>query len=461
MAKESEKEPKNQEELKNYHGTQLLEKEFYVMMNLEREIGEIPHLKEFDFERNGFVSQDGHVKDLAIINENLNHLPELIGDLEELENLLLDFNNISELPRSVSKLDKLEYVSLYENPLKKPGVFPKRVNYLQSLIACGLDQIVKSINSFNFRKDLNLMLQEGIMEDPLAFMELFYEKYFKNPPINDKYFLIEVLSALKRTFYIIKEYNKKDEIYAGDFYRVEGLYQYLHDHIWIYLKYQISKSKWEIQEKEISNDEMLEYNGIHLYRDECIAMIELERIIGEKIPLFEEEEDDKDLYFYEEGCFYFHDICRFGYVESDGHVIKLGISKKWMEYVPESIGYLKELIVLSLSEIKLKFLPKTIGKLENLKLLEICQNDLKELPEEIGNLVKLEDLWIMDNKLESLPDSLIYLKKLGNISLIGNPPPFNLGRTLPNNIKKILAQIKCTITDIEGIEFFDDIVDLE
>lgn len=68
-----------------------------------------------------------------------------------------------------------------------------------------------------------------------------------------------------------------------------------------------------------------------------------------------------------------------------------------------NLRYLK---YLNLSQNKLDTLPDNIGKLDSLVLLSIDGNDLTGLPETIKDLKFLERLYMDDNNFEEIPDFL-------------------------------------------------------
>ena len=199
-----------------------------------------------------------------------------------------------------------------------------------------------------------------------------------------------------------------------------------------------------------NKDELKGYQGVPLAAWEHTFMKELEEIIGESIPRYEEDPELRSCYDYEDKNCYFHDLCDFGFVAYEGNLKKLSIIDKRIEFLPQSIGNLSELVSLHLSRNSLKSLPGSIGKLENLKFLSVCYNDLTSLPEEIGQLHSLENIWVMFDKLKDFPESLGNLEQFFHISIIGNPKPFNLAKNLPDHIKKILKNADCSIQDRRG-----------
>jgi Leucine-rich repeat (LRR) protein len=88
--------------------------------------------------------------------------------------------------------------------------------------------------------------------------------------------------------------------------------------------------------------------------------------------------------------------------------------------LPENIGQLTKLKVLSLYDNKLTKLPESIGNLTKLRVLNLRDNELTSLPESIGDLTKLEYVNLEYNNLEFLPESFGNLKNLKILYLSGN-----------------------------------------
>jgi len=114
--------------------------------------------------------------------------------------------------------------------------------------------------------------------------------------------------------------------------------------------------------------------------------------------------------------------------------------------LPESIGDLKNLLVLSIMNCKLYRLPESIGNLKNLRILNFANttgeelfpcrgfspedryssselstmNTIPELPESIGNLKNLQHLNLKNEIwLKSLHETLGNLKNLQSLNLRG------------------------------------------
>jgi len=166
------------------------------------------------------------------------------------------------------------------------------------------------------------------------------------------------------------------------------------------------------------------YHGVELNRIEYEVMIELEKMVGEAIPKVSEIDSYTFLF-------------TFGYMEESGHVVGLGLYKKKLSSLPESIGNLNSLKELYIGGNQLISLPESIGNLNSLQELDLSYNKLTSLPESIGNLNSLKKLDISNNQLTSLPESIGNLNSLQIFDLEAN------GLTsLPERIKNALRELK-------------------
>lgn len=81
-------------------------------------------------------------------------------------------------------------------------------------------------------------------------------------------------------------------------------------------------------------------------------------------------------------------------------------------HLPEGLGALESLEVLSLAHCRIEALPASISRLERLQRLLLDGNRLATLPESVGNLPALTHLSINKNPFESLPASLKNIEKV-------------------------------------------------
>lgn len=101
-----------------------------------------------------------------------------------------------------------------------------------------------------------------------------------------------------------------------------------------------------------------------------------------------------------------------------GHIlVELDLRANFLETLPESIGKLRSLRLLSAGRNMLKTLPESIGELQHLNTLWLSHNRLKELPASCACLPALEDLNLHDNRLRELPDAISAAPQLSWLSV--------------------------------------------
>ncbi|MHA2092295.1 MAG: leucine-rich repeat domain-containing protein, partial [Candidatus Kariarchaeaceae archaeon] len=163
----------------------------------------------------------------------------------------------------------------------------------------------------------------------------------------------------------------------------------------------------------------LEYQGVPIVKEELDILIKLEKILGEPIPLIEEETLTNN-----GGVF-------FGCLISDQHIIALGLYNRGMSAIPVfTIGRLTKLKNLCLTRNNLTKLPDDLRALITLEILNLAQNKLEDLSYFIGSLAHLRVLSLNINSLGTLPEMIGSLVNLEFIDLRNNPLT-----SLPLNMK--------------------------
>ncbi|QEE16796.1 leucine-rich repeat domain-containing protein [Promethearchaeum syntrophicum] len=184
--------------------------------------------------------------------------------------------------------------------------------------------------------------------------------------------------------------------------------------------------------EECCND-IVDYHGVSLIRQEYDVLMELEGLIGVIPNIYngdhrkedKENEDDEldddnddeldnDEDNIEE---YEYD----GFIAEEHHITQLLLPEKGIKNLPESIGNLDFLKKLHLTFNKLTILPESICNLKSLEILILSYNQLAYLPDKIGKLKKLKKLYLMYNKLTTLPNSIEKLTNLEELYLHENP----------------------------------------
>lgn len=119
-----------------------------------------------------------------------------------------------------------------------------------------------------------------------------------------------------------------------------------------------------------------------------------------------------------------------------------------IEWLPDSIGKLSNLVSLDLSENRIVALPATIGGLSSVTKLDLHSNRISELPESIGDLLSLVFLDLRANQLSSLPATISRLVRLQELDLSSNQLS-----SLPESIGSLISLKKLNVetNDIEEV----------
>ncbi|KAJ8544744.1 hypothetical protein K7X08_017327 [Anisodus acutangulus] len=111
-----------------------------------------------------------------------------------------------------------------------------------------------------------------------------------------------------------------------------------------------------------------------------------------------------------------------------------------LEWIPDSLGKLSNLVTLDLSENRIDVLPTTIGGLSSLQKLDLHGNRIVELPDSIGDLLNLVYLDLNGNNLKTLPLTLVRLTRLEEVDLSSN-----MLSVLPETVGSLRSLRKLTV----------------
>ena len=129
----------------NYHGQPLIEEEYEVLLELEKEVGTIPkwdyifgesykpNEKPYTF---CYSVLGNHIVALMIMEKGLTTLPKSIQQLKYLHGLDLRMNKLTDLPESIGQLEYLDELSLMGNELKS---LPESIGKLTNLRILNLE----------------------------------------------------------------------------------------------------------------------------------------------------------------------------------------------------------------------------------------------------------------------------------------------------------------------------------
>ncbi|MEG4146662.1 leucine-rich repeat domain-containing protein [Microcoleus sp. Pol12B5] len=104
--------------------------------------------------------------------------------------------------------------------------------------------------------------------------------------------------------------------------------------------------------------------------------------------------------------------------------------------IPEVIGKLSNLTQLDLSYNQITSIPEVIGQLSNLTGLVLRNNQITSIPEVIGKLSNLTWLDLSNNQIEKIPECLETLPKLEKLDLRCNPLPISPEVLGPANLNE-------------------------
>ena len=155
---------------------------------------------------------------------------------------------------------------------------------------------------------------------------------------------------------------------------------------------------------------ILPYHQTKLVKSDTIALKEIEKHFGQKIPAIERSNTSYS----------------FGFRHENQRVVELKLSKfilgglMKVTDLPPEVGCLKELRLLDIQMTEITSLPKEIGLLENLERLIVRNNKITHLPREMGLLKALEILDISYNRLKTIPDTTCHCDHLTHFDLSHN-----------------------------------------
>ncbi len=148
--------------------------EYLAMKDIQNELGySIPSSPETYGSEFGFKVRLGHIIQLCLPDQMLDHIPDSIGSFPKLEMLVLSKNNINQLPESISRLNSLRIFNCSFNRLTEIPVAIGELKLLKTLWLNGnqLSQLPLSIGGLNSLEDLQL--QNNLIEElPASIGEL-------------------------------------------------------------------------------------------------------------------------------------------------------------------------------------------------------------------------------------------------------------------------------------------------
>ena len=115
----------------DYHGVVLLQQEVEALILLEHHTGtNIPKIEHLTWDSFGYITNGAMIIGLGLYKCQLTSLPDVLGNLTNLQYLYLTKNSITSIPKTLGNLIKLQELHLDGNRL---DVLPEIIGNLSKL----------------------------------------------------------------------------------------------------------------------------------------------------------------------------------------------------------------------------------------------------------------------------------------------------------------------------------------
>ncbi|ELA40876.1 uncharacterized protein VICG_02090, partial [Vittaforma corneae ATCC 50505] len=353
-------------------------------------------------------SVKSEIKELVLSNNNLETLPPVMEELENLKVLFLNVNRLKLLPDEIGKLVSLQELCLSCNELK---LLPAKMVELKSLQKLDLwkNRFEKFPNVVGELKSLQELDLSGnkleslpaVIGNLINLQDLdLHENSLKTLPTE-----IEKLKSLQK----LNLQNNRFESLPAVIGNLTNLQELDLDHNKLKT---LPDTIGELKDLRILSFIHNEFESLPTKVIELRNLREL-NFDDNKLKLLPVE------------------------IGELKNLQKLYLSGNNLKTLPDTIGGLKDLRELSLSGNELESLPAVIGNLVNLQYLNLDHNKLKTLPDTIGELKNLRKLYLGGSKLEILPVAIGELENLQKLHLSGNKL-----ETLPIEIEKLSGSLR-------------------
>jgi Leucine-rich repeat (LRR) protein len=428
--------PKEIIKLKNLKELNIRNNPIFYLPNFSRKLSKRINLFA-DYSDNEYFDLDNSVY-LDLSNRHLIKIPPEIGNLKQIETLILENNQLKTLPPEIGNLNQLEKLDLRNNQLSCLPIECGNLMKLHTLLLAGNDlTIINSIcETFsNFPKKIRIhgtpysSSDENVLNiqfSSLKNISLEISNLINLTSIdiegNELEYLCNALVNYSKFVHLSTDINAENSNENVLLVRVHNLrkfpsnigkidklqYVYLKGDIDIHLdsiccafQYLPKKIHLTTRKIPIDFDENVLIIEIAKLKNVLAEFCNLPNLTGIDLS----ENDLTSLPSAILKCTNLTNLC---------------LNSNKLTTLPSEINNLTYLTTLSLENNKLTSIPVEIEKLYNLKKLSLDNNLLMTLPYQIGNLKNLTTLTLSNNKLTSIPTEIFQLTDLKKFELGGN-----------------------------------------
>ncbi|MFX1257698.1 MAG: leucine-rich repeat domain-containing protein [Promethearchaeota archaeon] len=405
-------------------------KEKIVVIALLEKINE--YVKEFNNLIEVFSKMDNvpSIKLIDILGKILIRIQS--NDEENFHDVIYALKkHLNLLYRAISKgyysIDLISQIDRFTNFLEIFWIYINIVPYLvDDLVEAELSKYGGDDDDWEYddhwEKALALILEHDIkIEIKNDILSIIYDDKYTDD--RDKE-LIDNFNQQTPKFELNTELVFQDNAFEEDWLRkyIEKYHTENFYNNWLLLTY-----KWKNKDKTFDQDinKIINFKGAQIPKIEAKILEDFESLSNKSIGKLEKIEIKRsgDLFSRRYNLYSYEDIYSYGYngfTVKDNHVIEIVFNNSGLISLPENIGELTHLKILSIENNKLEKLPESLGNLLNMELLNLSRNKIKNIPKSLGNLKSVKYLDLGVNEIRILPENLKNLENLEYLDLTRN-----------------------------------------
>lgn len=333
------------------------------------------HLTKLELSGDGFhafpevITSNYHkLKYLDISSNYFPSIPENLGDLKELDTLILNNNlQLKSIPTRIGELKKLKYINI-------AGI--------------GISTLPESFSELVNLRYLNLELN-GIEKLPEQIGNLKNLEVFRGPVLYQS--IPNSFSNLAKLRFCFFTVTGDEAILPADFGRLTEL-----DTLWLYGNYKkLPESFGNLRKLDffIANNG----SGFNSIPESIGNLVNLTKLhLSVDVPSLPKS---------------FTQLVNLQYLSFKGN----------LNYLPNDFDKLENLVSFGAIYVQLKEIPTNFGNLENLREFNVAGNEITSIPESVGKLKNIRELNFARNDISTFPRSFANLANtLYKLAIHGN-----------------------------------------